>query len=486
MSSSSKLSFLFKDSMVYGLSSAMSKAFSLITFPLLIKNFTVSEFGIIDYFMVLANFITIFFVFGQDSAVARFFYDSETEEDKQNVISQSLSLQLVGLLIFIPFLWNSNNIIKKLLINNTEALNYFKIILLQIPFLLFINFSQNILKWTFSRKRFLFMSLGYTVIQTTLLIYVVLILKQGIKSVFYVSLFTNIFFGLIGLISIRKWIIIPVKFDLLPEMIKFALPFGAICAFSAFSPTLERSYTNLILGMNDLGLYAAGNKIAMLIGLIVSAFQTAWGPYSLSMYKESKSIDRYNLVLKYFTLFICLSIFILTLSAIPVIKLMASSEYLNAFTLVFPLTLSVSIEAISSITEIGISISKKSYLYLISNFLSVTTTFLLLYIFIPYFGIVGIAYSVLFGKIVKSIINFVLAQKVYFLPWNYLTPAKIIFFTLILSISSNIINTKFGIPGFYFINVFGFITLLFYGWNMMIINLQKKQLLNYLKKYFIK
>jgi hypothetical protein len=99
---------------------------------------------------------------------------------------------------------------------------------------------------------------------------------------------------------------------------------------------------------------------------------------------------------------------------------------------------------------------------------------------------VGIAYSVLFGKIVKSIINFVLAQKVYFLPWNYLTPAKIIFFTLILSISSNIINTKFGIPGFYFINVFGFITLLFYGWNMMIINLQKKQLLNYLKKYFIK
>lgn len=484
MSSSSKLSFLFKDSMVYGLSSAISKAFSLITFPLLIKNFTVSEFGIIDYFMVLANFITIFFVFGQDSAVARFFYDSETEEDKQNVISQSLALQLVGLFIFIPVLWNSNNIIKKLLINNTEALNYFKIILLQIPFLLFINFSQNILKWTFSRKRFLFMSLGYTVIQTTFLIYVVLILKQGIKSVFYVSLFTNILFGFIGLISIRKWIIIPVKFVLLPEMIKFGLPFGAICVFSAFSPTLERSYTNLILGMNDLGLYAAGNKIAMLIGLIVSAFQTAWGPYSLSMYKESKSIDRYNLVLKYFTLFICLSIFILTLSAIPVIKLMASSKYLNTFTLVFPLTLSVSIEAISSITEIGISISKKSYLYLISNFLSVTTTFLLFYILTPYFGIVGIAYSVLFGKIVKSIINFFLAQKVYFLPWNYITPAKIIFFTLILSIFSNIINTKFGIPGFYFINIFGFISLLFYGWNMMITNLQKRQLLNYLKNIF--
>lgn len=486
MSSSSKLSFLFKDSMIYGLSSAISKAFSLITFPLLIKNFTVSEFGFIDYFMVLANFITIFFVFGQDSAVARFFYESDTDEEKKNVISQSLFLQLVGLLIFIPVLWNSNNLIKKLLINNSEAINYFKIILLQIPFLLFINFSQNILKWTFSRKKFLFMSLGYTIVQTSLLLYVVFITKQGVKSVFYVSLFTNILFGLIGLISISKWIVIPVKFDLIPEMLKYAIPLGVICVFSAFSPTLERSYTNLILGMNDLGLYAAGNKIAMLIGFVVSAFQTAWGPFSLSMYKESKSIDRYNIVLKYFTLFICLSIFLLSLSSIPVIKLFASSKYLNAFTLVFPLTLSISIEAISSITEIGISISKKSYLYLISNFLSVSITFLSLYILTPYFGIAGIAYSVLFGKIVKSITNFILAQKVYFLPWNYVNPTKIIFYTLFLCIISNIINDKFGILGFYFINSLGFILLLLYGWNIMLTNLQKKQMFNFLKNKFIK
>lgn len=482
MTTSSKLSFLFKDSMIYGLSSALSKAFSLITFPLLIKNFTISEFGIIDYFMVLANFITIFFVFGQDSAVARFFYESESDEEKQNVISQSLFLQSIGLLVFIPILWNSNNLIKKLLINNSDAFIYFKIILLQIPFLLFINFSQNILKWTFSRQKFLFMSLGYTIIQTTLLLYVVFISKQGVKSVFYVSLLTNVLFGIIGLISIRKWIIIPVKFDLLPEMIKFALPFGAICVFSAFSPTLERSYTNLILGMNDLGLYAAGNKIAMLIGLVVSAFQTAWGPFSLSMYKESKSIDIYNKVLKYFTIFICLSIFILALSAIPVIKIMASTKYLNSFTLVFPLTLSISIQAIGSITEIGISISKKSYLYLISNFLSVSITFLALYMLTPHFGIVGIAYSVLIGQIIKSITTFVLAQKVYFLPWDYLTPFKIIFFTLLLCIISNIVVYKFGILGFYFTNTLGFIFLLLYGWNIMITNLEKRQMFNIFKK----
>jgi len=313
---------------------------------------------------------------------------------------------------------------------------------------------------------------------------VVLISKQGVISVFYVSLFTNVFFGLIGLILISKWIVIPVKFDLLPEMTKYAIPLGTICVFSSFSPTLERSYTNLILGMNDLGLYAAGNKIAMLIGLVVSAFQTAWGPFSLSMYKESKSIDTYNMVLKYFTLFICFSIFILALSAIPVIKVMAPTKYLNSFTLVFPLTLSISIQAIGSITEIGISISKKSYLYLISNFLSVSITFLSLYILTPYFGIVAIAYSVLIGQIIKTITTFILAQKVYFLPWNYLTPAKIIFFTLLFCISSNIVINKFGILGFYFINTLGFILLLFYGWNMMITNLQKRQLIHYFKNIF--
>ena len=113
-------------------------------------------------------------------------------------------------------------------------------------------------------------------------------------------------------------------------------------------------------------------------------------------------------------------------------------------------------------------------------------TFLSLYLLTPYFGIAGVAYSVLFGKIVKSITNFVLAQKVYFLPWNYLNSTYIILYSLFFCIISNIINYMFGILGFYIVNTVGFTFLLLYGWNIMITSLQKRQLFSVLKDKFIK
>ena len=58
------LKFLLKDSALYGGAAAVSKALALITFPLLARHFTVTEYGVLDYFLVLTSLMTIFFIFG--------------------------------------------------------------------------------------------------------------------------------------------------------------------------------------------------------------------------------------------------------------------------------------------------------------------------------------------------------------------------------------------------------------------------------------
>ena len=44
-----RLKFLFKDSIVYGAASALSKAFGLITFPIIARNLSIADFGFYDY-----------------------------------------------------------------------------------------------------------------------------------------------------------------------------------------------------------------------------------------------------------------------------------------------------------------------------------------------------------------------------------------------------------------------------------------------------
>ena len=72
-----RFKFLVKDTIIFGIAQGVSRSFALITFPLLSRNLTVMEYGTLDFFLTLSGFITILLIFGQDSAVARFFYDTE-------------------------------------------------------------------------------------------------------------------------------------------------------------------------------------------------------------------------------------------------------------------------------------------------------------------------------------------------------------------------------------------------------------------------
>jgi O-antigen/teichoic acid export membrane protein len=104
LSLSSRIEFLLRDSALYGGASAISKLFSLFLFPVLARCFTTKEFGVIDAFTVLGTLISIFFVLGQDSAVARYFYEYEDEETRKQVISQAFFFQIVLLVLILPLL----------------------------------------------------------------------------------------------------------------------------------------------------------------------------------------------------------------------------------------------------------------------------------------------------------------------------------------------------------------------------------------------
>jgi len=442
-----RLRFLLRDAALYGGAAAISKAFALITFPLLARHFTVEDYGVLDYFFVLGSLLTILFIFGQDSAVARYFYEHEETDTRRQLISQSLAFQLGGLALFLPLFWCGADWLTGLMIAAPDRVLLFKIVLLQLPFLLLINFSQNLLKWTFARARFLTMSLGYTVVQATSLVVAVLVFDVGIAAVLAIGLVTSMVFGALGLFFVRKWLTRPTGFNRLREMLPFAIPYGIICVAGAFSPTLERTLTASLLGPESLGLYAAGTKLAMLIGLFVSAFQIAWGPFSLSLYKQVDAGQTYNWVFKLFALAACVAALTLTLLAQPLIIVLATDRYLGALVVVFPLAMGSAIQATSWITEVGIGISKRSYLSLYAYSVAILATLGGIFLFTPMFGLLGVGLGVLFGHIAKAVVASWLAQRAYPLPWQYGPIVLLMTVTMVCGLASIWVGDCLGFVG---------------------------------------
>ena len=59
LTKSQKISFLVKDSSIYGLAMAISKSSSLLLLPILSYHFSPEEYGLIDYFQVILQTLVL-------------------------------------------------------------------------------------------------------------------------------------------------------------------------------------------------------------------------------------------------------------------------------------------------------------------------------------------------------------------------------------------------------------------------------------------
>lgn len=415
-----RLAFLLKDSFVYGAAASINRATALITFPIIARYLSVEDFGAIDSFILLVAVFVNTVTFGMDSSVARFFFEVDKAEEKKQVVSQALAFQVLCLIICTPILIISSNLISSWFGARVVQLgNCMTIVAMQVPFAVANNAFRGLLKWTFARNQFVFLSVGTAVFNCVGVLLVVSLGLGSVATFLYVQLFSAIIFFPVGLYFVRKWIVWPSSFKYLPAMMKFAAPYGVICALLVYIPATERSMVANLLGEFEQGLFAAAAKLGAFLALPINAFQVAWGPFSLSTFKEPNAVKTYNWVLK------CFAIGIFTLSMVIhafgeiLISVLASPVYAKGSLAVFAICMVLAVRSVGWITEVGIDFSKKSYLKLFSNISAFALTLLAIYFLTIRFGLAGVAWGTLAGCIYKTFVETSLAQRAHPMKWEF-------------------------------------------------------------------
>ncbi|HEY4942141.1 MAG TPA: oligosaccharide flippase family protein [Rhizomicrobium sp.] len=440
-----RLKFLFRDSVLYGGANALNRAFGLITFPIVVRHFSTAEYGTFDLFTTFTTLLTFAIIFGQDSAVARYFYEYPETEARRQVISQSLLFQLFLIALLIPTLWLLAPFLsRQLLASTANAPTLLRLILLQVPFLLLSSFAQNILKWTFARTRYLILSVGTTVFSALLLVVGVTVLDIDVAGALKMLLLSQIVFGGLGLAFVWSWLRPPQDWTILRRLVVYAAPLGVIAIASICVPALERTFILAFMGPTPLGFYVAGGKVALVAMLPMQAFQIAWGPFYLSIFREPDAAATYNWILKVFALTMCTVVMLLTAVAEPLTVLLASHRYSGASIVGFAVAMGYAVQAIGWITGIGITLSKNSHLSLYSYLTSLIVTVAAIYILIQTVGLVGVAWGVLIGQIAKMTVEAWLGQRAYRLDWHYAGVVTLTAVTLLLGLASQLVYAAMG------------------------------------------
>ncbi|HWN83193.1 MAG TPA: hypothetical protein VNM87_13930, partial [Candidatus Udaeobacter sp.] len=309
---------LTKDSLVYGLGVAGQKVIGLILLPILTRVFAPAEYGATELIGLLLLFISYFVVVGNDSALLRFVFDTDSEREQGAIASLALAFRVGASVVLTVVLWPFSEFFSRLIFSTPIYSGYIKITFLTLVFTTIVKFCVDFLRVKLRPMRFVVYSLGNLAaiaLLTLMLTPDVLTLDipiinraitfrgqgQGLRGVFYARLFADALFAAIGLLWCWRDLTRPAAWPVLKGMLRFGAPLLPVGLAQFVLSYADRYTLNRFVSLDQVGPYSVGAKVASFMMLFVAAFQYAWGPFAISIFREPNARATYA---KVFSLYV--------------------------------------------------------------------------------------------------------------------------------------------------------------------------------------
>ena len=165
------------------------------------------------------------------------------------------------------------------------------------------------------------------------------------------------------------------------------------------------------LGLAALGLYAIAMKFPSLITSLCDVFMNAFSISVIEEYKKPSFSHFFNTIFKVITFVIVLVALVVSVFSVPVIRLFASTEFIDAWRLLPTLTMSSVFSCLSSIIG-GVFIARKESKYFFySSIWGAASSVVFTVFFIYLWGLQGCAIAVSASFLIMFLVRFFYARK---------------------------------------------------------------------------
>lgn len=408
---------LTKDSIVYGLGSALTSFIGIALVPLLTRIFSPSEYGAIDLLVSIVFLANVVFAFGFDSATAILFFDTDEEEERKRVLFTGtafvVGVATIAVLVLLPF----GPQLSRVLFDTDQHAAAIRFTLATIPFLLCIGFGLAALRYHFARRRYL-IAVAVNVIATIGLTYLFLLpLSLGVRGYFLAWLSTGVLTTVVLFWLVRKSLRAAFSGTTLRSLLVLGLPLVPAGLAGWSLSLINRFFLNGV-SQEVLGWFSLGVKISSILGLAVAAIQLAWGPFALSLAKHPGAQVVYAKVLTVFTAVAGFCALLLAAFAPEFIAVVSDPDFAPASRIVGILSLGLVAYGSYYIVSIAANVAKKTAHVSWTTALAAGVNILLNALLIPRFGMMGAAAATLVAYALSSWLLYRVGQRFYPIPYE--------------------------------------------------------------------
>jgi O-antigen/teichoic acid export membrane protein len=356
-----QLAKLFRNAAVYGFGRILGKVISFLLIPFYTFYFSTAEYGVMEILNLAAMIAAVVLAPGLSTAVMRFYYDTESEDERKAVISTGLITTLLvgGAVTALAFLlpqW-----ISQVLLGTSR----YRLLIQLLAVGFFFTFSADI-GWVYLRGRqrstlYTFLTQAFLVSSVLLNLFFVAVLKLGVAGCFWANAAAGgAIWAILLFLTFRD---VGLRFSArkLMSLLRFGAPLFTVWMAAFVLNYSDRFFLQRFWGIEVVGIYAVGYKFAYILSLLaIQPFQLMWEPQS---YEISKRDDATGLFSRIFLLYAAGLIslaFFLSLGIREVFEIMVGARFSAGYVFVPLLAFAYAIQGMGLFFEAGLLIRKKN------------------------------------------------------------------------------------------------------------------------------
>ena len=448
----SQIKRLGADSLLYAFMNVGTKIIAFIMFPIYTSFLpNPAEFGVLDYIDRITSMLTFLVIFGTDSSLAYYYFDTKDKEKKLDYVRSVMSFRLLGVLIIGIVVAIGGPFLSKTLLDDDSLYFLLYISMGVLALDTVVALVLTVLRYEFFTKKVVF----YTVLKMLL----IAVLSYWFLASFSASvdaiLYGRLVAGAIVLLFLLKPTIKYLRFSfdktILKEILAYAAPL--VPASIAFWVIVNANsfFLKEFTSFREVGIYGTAIKFATLITLLTSGVQMAWRPFSMSLKEKKDSSILFSKI--YYLILLGGMVGILSIATLmPWIITLLGESYFEAYQYVAILASVTFLNFYYMIISVGIFFSKKTKLISYAFGFAAIINVILNVVLIPQLSIWGSVAAYLLSYMVAITYIFYKSQQLYYVPVSFMKMAYL-FVTAIIAVAGIVYIQETNIQDYFIIYI---------------------------------
>ena len=416
-----KLTTIFKDTAIYGLSSIIGRFLNYLLVPLYTAQLSAASggYGIITNIYAYVALAMVLLTFGMETTYFRF--TNKTHTDSQTVYGTTLiTVGFVSLVFAVLVLLLLSPVSQ--LMGYGDHPEYVGVMAVTVAIDAFLCIPFAHLRQQKKALKFAALKLLNIAVSILLnLIYFYFMDGKDVGYAFYINLVCTV---MLAVCLITEYTGFRWKLDtqLLRTMLSYSWPILVLGIAGILNQTADKMLFPYIYegsdGMKQLGIYGACSKIAMIMAMITQAFRFAYEPIVFAGVKDKDQHEMYEKAMKFFIIFTLLA-FLIVVAYMDILKVLIirNTDYWVGLEVV-PIVMAAEIMmGIYFNLSFWYKIIDKTIWGAIFSGIGCAVLLAVNIIFVPKYGYMACAWGGFAGYGVAMLVSYFVGQKYY--PLNY-------------------------------------------------------------------